>query len=113
MERRDLRGAWQLPQEETGLGRDHVTLVRTSGTWRPYELPRDLQSSKTGLGQVQKWFLFRMNPGQRLVKTSSREARQIGWRPFAAVLSGVAPFRRTVYEALPHEFPEIANRGSP
>ena len=124
MKRRDLRDAWQLPQggilahetpEEaawrelevhTGLRPQHVELVRT-GQWHAYELPLVLRTSMTGLGAVQKWFLFRMRPGQALVRTESREVRQLAWMPFADVAAEVAPYQRPVYAGLPGEFPEL------
>lgn len=77
-ERADVPGAWQLPQggldegetaeqaawremaEETGLTRAQVELVAEGPEWIAYELPADARTPKTGLGQVQRWFHFRV-----------------------------------------------------
>jgi 8-oxo-dGTP pyrophosphatase MutT (NUDIX family) len=77
-ERRDYRGAWQFPQggiedgeepqdavlreidEETGIARRDLKLVARHPAWLCYELPTRMRSAKTGLGQAQRWFLFRL-----------------------------------------------------
>ena len=78
LERSDVAGAWQLPQggwesgetveqavfreieEETGLTRRRLILVERYPEPLIYELPRECQSVKAGLGQVQYWFLMRL-----------------------------------------------------
>src|SRR5438128_2486181 len=78
LERKKIPGAWQMPQggiqdheepiqaakrelqEETGISADQVEFVAECPDWLAYELPRDMWSTKTGRGQVQKWFLFKL-----------------------------------------------------
>src|SRR5262245_21388404 len=75
-ERADLSGEWQFPQggidnaeqpidtvlreikEETGI--TALRLLRRYPGLLVYELPRQAQSVKTGMGQVQYWFLFKV-----------------------------------------------------
>ncbi|MDX2380496.1 MAG: NUDIX domain-containing protein [Acidimicrobiia bacterium] len=75
-ERSDIRGQWQLPQggidvgeepeaavwrellEETGLGRDEVSLVEEYEDWTVYEWPDRVRQSGKRLGQAQRWFTF-------------------------------------------------------
>jgi putative (di)nucleoside polyphosphate hydrolase len=119
IERSKNPGAWQLPQgglhvgetpldgayreleEETGLARDQVELVAERGEWLAYELPAELRTVKTGLGQVQKWFLFRFAGPDSLVRLSpDGEARAWAWRDLRELADATAEFRQHVYREL-------------
>jgi putative (di)nucleoside polyphosphate hydrolase len=123
LERRDVRGAWQLPQggveegeeleaaawrelgEETGLTTDQVALVGRGSFWIGYELPQHLRSAKTGRGQVQQWFHFRSRtPGLMPQSAGSDEAARLEWKALSAVVEGAVEFRRPVYEMVAREF---------
>jgi putative (di)nucleoside polyphosphate hydrolase len=123
LERSDRPGAWQLPQggleageepldgvyrevaEETGLGADALELVDTYPEPLAYELSAANRSPKTGRGQVQYWFLFRLTGGDRDVDvTAGREFRAWRWAAFDEIVAGVAAFRQPVYRRLHERF---------
>lgn len=109
------QGGWQMPQggiergeapqdalwrelaEETGLARAEVELVSELPRWIAYELPRELQSEKTGLGQVQRWFVLRARPGARPAPDGV-EFEAFEWVEPAEVLARAVAFRLPVYE---------------
>lgn len=116
LERSDYRGAWQLPQggiekheepleavyreieEETGLAPRAVKLVGRYPDLLAYELPPAARSRKTGLGQVQYWFLFMVKKDpDRAPRPPKGEFRSARWVPFDRIVSGVATFRKPVY----------------
>ncbi len=122
LERSDYRGAWQLPQgglekgetpvdgvfreieEETGLKRRSLKLVTQYPELLVYELPRNAQSKKTGMGQVQYWFFFETKGNPPRIRKPRGEFRAARWISFDKVVSGVAPFRKPVYRKLRAHF---------
>jgi putative (di)nucleoside polyphosphate hydrolase len=124
-ERRDVQGAWQLPQggieigeepeqaarrelwEETSIAWSSVRLLGEYPDWLVYELPRDARSKKTGRGQAQKWFVVTLDDGRAKVdltnvtqEEAQPEFRTYRWITFQRLLSEAAPFRVPVYERL-------------
>jgi putative (di)nucleoside polyphosphate hydrolase len=123
LERSDVAGAWQFPQgglkadedslnavfreieEETGIRRTQLELVARYPHPLAYELPPQHRSAKTGLGQVQYWFLFRfLGEDTDIRPPRDGEFRSWSWRPFDSVVAGAAEFRRPVYELLEARF---------
>jgi putative (di)nucleoside polyphosphate hydrolase len=123
LERAGIRGAWQFPQggledgekpldavfreveEETGITRNALKLVTRYPDLLAYELPVAAQSPKTGMGQVQYWFLFRTKePAVDIHLPPHGEFRSSSWLPFDCVLSGVVNFKRPIYQKLRTHF---------
>jgi len=117
-ERRDIAGAWQFPQgglkdgeaaleavrreiqEETGITRDELQLTAECPDLLVYELPRRAWSTKTGRGQVQRWFMFAYRGRPDVVPPADSEFVACAWRPFDEVERQVSDFRRPVYRRL-------------
>src|SRR5215218_9450162 len=132
--RRGQAAAWQFPQgglahaeesppsaalrelgEETGLRPDDVELVDDVDRWLAYELPPSLRSAKTGLGQVQRWFLARLRPGAAAVlpRAANGEFEELKWVTFPEAVDGAVDFRRPVYEVLQTRFQPESNAAEP
>jgi putative (di)nucleoside polyphosphate hydrolase len=122
-ERRDRPGAWQFPQggieageepedavfreidEETGMTRADLKLLARHPSWLCYELPPRLRSPKTGLGQAQRWFLFRLKsrrPG--LLPPAHPEFRRYAWVTFDSAVRRAVSFKRPVYRSVREHF---------
>ena len=118
-ERADVPGAWQLPQggleageeperavlrevlEETGIEPPGLEPLGRHPTLLAYELPAALRTKKTGRGQVQYWFYFRLaQPGVAPRLAAGGEFRAWRFCALEALAGETAEFRRPVYAAL-------------
>lgn len=129
-ERTDKPGQWQLPQggldageepteaslrelqEETGITPELVELVAEHPDWLAYELPPDRRRSKTGRGQVQKWFLYRFLGADADIdlsppKGERQEFSAFRWVPLSDLLEEVWEVRRPIYGALLEAWSEL------
>jgi len=116
LERRDVAGAWQLPQgglkrsempdqalfreirEETGLLPRHLEKKFEAPVWMGYELPADLRSKKTGRGQVHKWVFLELVGDERGIKLKRNgEFKAWRWCDLADLADSVVEFRRAIY----------------
>ena len=128
-ERADAKGAWQMPQggieagelprdavmrevfEETGIAPEKLELLAEVPGWLAYELPEQFRSAKTGMGQVQKWFLFRFRGKDHDIQVDAREFAAAKWVNARDLPQMTADFRRPVYQRLLEEFsPFLRNR---
>jgi putative (di)nucleoside polyphosphate hydrolase len=116
--------AWQMPQggldvgetprtavlrelrEETGLAAADVGIVDEYPEWLAYELPPQYRRPKVGLGQVQKWFLLRAQPGVA-VRLDQREFDACEWLTPRVLLARVVAFRQPVYARLFERWPRL------
>jgi putative (di)nucleoside polyphosphate hydrolase len=129
-ERRDVPGAWQFPQgglendedpidavlrevrEETGISRTALVLLDRYPGLLAYELPRRAQSVKTGMGQVQYWFLFRVKKTATTdIRLPARsEFRAVARVSFSRAVGRVVRFKRLLYRELEKQFAKaVAN----
>ena len=115
--------AWQMPQggidpgetpmqaglrelhEETGLSDDLVELIAETPDWVTYDLPDDLLGKVCGgayRGQKQRWFAYRFvgRDDQINIATAHPEFSQWSWVAADALMAGIVPFKRTVYETV-------------
>ena len=122
LERKDIPGAWQLPQggledespleaikreihEETGIEASDLELLSTESRLLAYELPVEARRKKTGRGQVQYWFLFRFT-GQddAITLGDKKEFRAWKWMPMDKLVTKVVSFKQPVYYVLARDF---------
>ena len=115
-ERADVPGSWQLPQggiepgeeaadtvwreisEETGLGPVDVALIGEHPDWVAYEWPPDIRAGRNGIGQVQRWFMFRVVDETIVPRPDGSEFCAWQWVDRQWLVDNVIPFRRSAYE---------------
>ncbi len=127
-QRRDnFQEAWQMPQggiddgetprtaalrelrEETGITPDLLQPVARTHHWITYDLPPELIGKVWGgkyRGQRQKWFLYRFTgtDSQIRIETEHPEFRAWKWTDVDALVQGIVPFKRAVYEKVVASF---------
>ncbi len=122
-ERADAPDSWQLPQggieqgeeaidavwrevkEETGLGPADLVSVGEYPEWVAYEWPAEIRAGRRGIGQVQRWFTFRVVDDD--VDTAARRQR------VHRLAMGRTPLVDRPHRPVPHGgVPEGARRAS-
>lgn len=96
-----LDAAWRELREETALTSHDVVLVAELDDWLAYELPPEARSAKTGMGQAQRWFLFRAHRLPLPVQLEhAGELRSWKWSNVDEVADRAVSFRRPTYRRL-------------
>lgn len=123
-ERSDIPGSWQMPQgglkpheepldaalreafEETGIPAERLELLAEHPDWLTYELDPQNCNGRHGRGQVQKWFLFRLQKGTPidLSRAPSDEFSDFSWMNLTDLIEITAPFRKKIYHRLAMDF---------
>jgi len=123
LERKDIPGAWQLPQggldedespleaakrevyEETGIEAKHLELLSNKPRLLAYELPAEARTRKTGRGQVQYWFLFRFTgQDEAITLGDQKEFRDWQWISMDKLAGRIVSFKQPVYLELLKDF---------
>jgi putative (di)nucleoside polyphosphate hydrolase len=123
LERKDIPGAWQLPQggldegespleaakrevrEETGIKAKDLELLSAASQLLAYELPHEARTKKTGRGQVHYWFLFQfIGQDEAITLGDKKEFRAWKWMSMSKLTSKVVSFKQPIYRALFEEF---------
>jgi len=119
LERKDLPGSWQLPQggikkgedplkavkreitEETGILKNKLNLASEESQLLAYELPKEYRNKKTGMGQTQRWFIFRfLGSDKDITLGDKQEFAKHKWIKMEDLMWAVVPFRKSVYQEL-------------
>ncbi|NBX02927.1 MAG: RNA pyrophosphohydrolase [Alphaproteobacteria bacterium] len=125
--------AWQMPQggidegeepaiaalrelaEETGTSK--ATIIGESAKWYDYDLPDHLVPRLWGgkyRGQRQKWFAMSFDgvDGDINIATEHPEFCEWKWIPMQELPNIIVPFKRSLYQALVHEFALYGGNGA-
>jgi len=123
IERKDIAGAWQLPQgglesseepldavyreilEETNIPKTALKLLETQPLRLTYELPAEARREKTGRGQVLYWFPFTFTGKDDIISVGD-ESSHWKWMPLPSIVTSVVGFRKPMYEQLAQAFAE-------
>ena len=127
-QRANQPNAWQMPQggvddgetpveaacrelwEEVGTTK--ALLLRESATWVAYDVPEDRRPARwkgRWHGQAQKWFALAFIGGDSDIDIAAHDQEFDAWQWMTAaeLLGRIAPFKRTVYEAVFEEFKDL------
>jgi putative (di)nucleoside polyphosphate hydrolase len=131
-ERREMPGAWQMPQGgidpgeapreaalrelEEEIGTRNAEIIAESAHWLRYDLPPELVGRVWGgrwRGQAQKWFAMRFLGGDDEInlETAHPEFQRWQWVPGADLPRLIVPFKRQLYLDILAEFGGLCGYG--
>jgi putative (di)nucleoside polyphosphate hydrolase len=129
LERRDRPGSWQMAQggldpgeapeesvlrevkEETGIDPADLQMIAAVDRLLAYELPQRLRTAKTGIGQVQYWFIFRFTGSDEMITLGDKkEFKDKRWVSMDEAVNRVVDFKKPVYRELAEYYRSIAGR---
>lgn len=104
-----LDAAYRELEEETGVGRGHVSFVQQTAGWLDYDFPPDLQLGRWKdrfRGQTQMWVEFRLEAPDSVINLTHDDVEFSDWRWMTKrdLLTAIVPFKRAIYKAVLREF---------
>ncbi len=104
-----LHAAYRELEEETGVGRDHVSLLRETADWVYYDLPLDVIPHRWNgrfRGQKQMWVQFRLDAPDSVINLTYKDVEFSDWcwMRAADILTAIVPFKRDIYAQVFKEF---------
>lgn len=124
-ERKDVKGAWQMPQggiedgetpvaaglrelyEETGVKASLQDVLAETKEWLFYDFPPNAVFWRDNFkGQQQKWILVKFTGKDSDINLSAvdREFSAWKWAESDEVIQSIVPFKRDIYEQVIKEF---------
>lgn len=108
-----LDAAFRELEEETGVPRDKVELVRLSEDWLRYDLPPDVSRQiwkGRFRGQKQKWAAFRFLGNDTDIVLDNHKPEFDAWRwvPMTSLPDLVVEFKRQIYTQVVSDFSDLA-----
>lgn len=104
-----LDAAYRELEEETGVGRGHVSYVQQTAQPLLYDLPLDVIPTRWGgrfRGQAQVWVEFRLDAPDSTINLTHKDVEFSAWRWMSKrdLLTVIVPFKRAIYKAVFKEF---------
>jgi putative (di)nucleoside polyphosphate hydrolase len=99
-----LEAATRELHEELGVAPDAVELVHAAREPVSYELPPAYRNARVGLGQTQRWFLFRLKDKSVFEITPVSEFSKLQWVSLEDVAGLADDFRQPVYARVAEDF---------
>ncbi|MCE2992759.1 MAG: RNA pyrophosphohydrolase [Alphaproteobacteria bacterium] len=120
---------WQMPQGGIDHGEDPITaamrelkeeigtneveIIAESADWLQYDIPEGMKKKLWQgkyRGQMQKWFLCKLNTSEDQINISTEHPEFIAWRweSIENLPDVIIPFKKDLYESLIREFGHIA-----
>ena len=101
--------AYRELREELGLEPSDVELMAEHPRWLSYELPKHARTLRLGLGQTQRWFLFRLlsDPDRIDLNVEDRQRPEFvrwRWTTLARLAEETREPRRPIYRRLPEDW---------
>ena len=104
-----LDAAYRELEEETGVGRNHVSFVQKTADWVRYDLPLDVIPNRWNgrfRGQAQMWVEFRLEAPDSVINLTHQDEEFSAWRWMTKrdLLTAIVPFKRGIYKTVLREF---------